>query len=87
MIEKILTVQNRAGIHARPAAIIAQTSNKFESEITLTRDGATVNAKSIIGLMLAKIEWSDGIYCECDEDIYALIEKWVARSSNVSVHV
>ena len=52
MIEKILTVQNRAGIHARPAAIIAQTSNKFESEITLTRDGATVNAKSIMGVIL-----------------------------------
>lgn len=45
-----------------------------------------VSAKSILGLMLAKIEWSDGIYCECEEDIYTLIEKWVARSSNVSVH-
>ena len=51
MIEKILTVQNRAGIHARPAAIIAQTSNKYESEITLTKDGATVNAKSIMGVI------------------------------------
>ena len=51
MIEKILTVQNRAGIHARPAAIIAQTSNKFESEITLSRDGAAVNAKSIMGVI------------------------------------
>lgn len=51
MIEKILTVKNRAGIHARPAAIIAQTSNKFESEITLTKDDATVNAKSIMGVI------------------------------------
>ena len=51
MIEKILTVKNRAGIHARPAAIIAQTSNKFKSEITLTRDDATVNAKSIMGVI------------------------------------
>ena len=51
MVEKILTVQNRAGIHARPAAIIAQTSNKLESEITLTRDDATVNAKSIMGVI------------------------------------
>ena len=51
MIEKILTVKNRAGIHARPAAIIAQTANKFESEITLTRDDATVNAKSIMGVI------------------------------------
>ena len=51
MIEKILTVQNRAGIHARPAAIIAQTSNKFESEIMLSKDDATVNAKSIMGVI------------------------------------
>lgn len=51
MVERILTVQNRAGIHARPAAIIAQTSNKFESEITITKDGATVNAKSIMGVI------------------------------------
>ena len=51
MIEKILTVQNRAGIHARPAAIIAQTANKFEAEITLTRDDTTVNAKSIMGVI------------------------------------
>ena len=51
MVEKILTVQNRAGIHARPAAIIAQTSNKFESEITITKDDACVNAKSIMGVI------------------------------------
>lgn len=51
MVEKILTVQNRAGIHARPAAIIAQTANKFSSEITLARDDAEVNAKSIMGVI------------------------------------
>lgn len=51
MVEKILTVQNRAGIHARPAAIIAQTSNKFESEINIVKDGASVNAKSIMGVI------------------------------------
>lgn len=51
MTEKILIVQNRAGIHARPAAIIAQTSNKFQSEITITKEDATVNAKSIMGVI------------------------------------
>ena len=51
MIEKILTVQNRAGIHARPAAIIAQTANKFESEVSIVRDDAVVNAKSIMGVI------------------------------------
>ncbi len=51
MIEKILTVRNRAGIHARPAALIAQTANKFSSEINLEREDATVNAKSIMGVI------------------------------------
>ena len=51
MTEKILTVSNRAGIHARPAALIAQTANKYESEITLEKDSATVNAKSIMGVI------------------------------------
>jgi phosphocarrier protein HPr len=51
MIEKQLVVKNRAGIHARPAAIIAQTANKFTCEITLARDDTTVNAKSIMGVI------------------------------------
>ena len=51
MTEKILTVLNRAGIHARPAALIAQTANKFSSEITLEKDSAVVNAKSIMGVI------------------------------------
>jgi phosphocarrier protein len=49
--EKLLTVRNRAGIHARPAALIAQTANKFASEITLEKDTTTVNAKSIMGVI------------------------------------
>lgn len=51
MTEKILTVKNRAGIHARPAALIAQLANKFESEITLEKDSIMVNAKSIMGVI------------------------------------
>ena len=51
MVEKILTVKNRAGIHARPAAIIAQTANKFACEVTLSRDDSAVNAKSIMGVI------------------------------------
>lgn len=51
MTEKLLTVLNRAGIHARPAALIAQTANKFSSEITIEKDSAAVNAKSIMGVI------------------------------------
>ena len=51
MKEKLLTVRNRAGIHARPAALIAQTANKFASEILIERGDAVINAKSIMGVI------------------------------------
>ncbi|MCR5614115.1 HPr family phosphocarrier protein [Treponema sp.] len=51
MVEKILTVKNRAGIHARPATLIAQMANKYTSEITLEKDSIVVNAKSIMGVI------------------------------------
>lgn len=51
MTEKLLTVRNRAGIHARPAALIAQTANRFTCEVTLEKDAVSVNAKSIMGVI------------------------------------
>ena len=51
MVEKLLTVKNRAGIHARPATLIAQLANKFTSEITLEKDSIVINAKSIMGVI------------------------------------
>ena len=51
MVEKSISVQNRAGIHARPAALIAQTANKFQADIEIIRGATTVNAKSIMGVI------------------------------------
>ncbi|MBQ5781163.1 MAG: HPr family phosphocarrier protein [Spirochaetaceae bacterium] len=51
MVERNLEVKNRAGVHARPAALICRVANAFSSKITLFRDGAEVNAKSVIGVI------------------------------------
>ena len=51
MAEKLLTVRNRAGIHARAAALIAQTANKFAAEVLMEKDGTVINAKSIMGVI------------------------------------
>ncbi|MGP1577564.1 MAG: HPr family phosphocarrier protein [Treponema sp.] len=51
MTTKTVIVQNRAGIHARPAAIIAQTANKFQSNITIEKMNLKINAKSIMGII------------------------------------
>ncbi len=51
MIEKEVTILNRAGIHARPAAMIVQTASKFSSSIFLSRENEKINAKSIMGII------------------------------------
>ena len=66
MIEKILTVRNRAGIHARPAALIAQTANKYASEIIIERDTATVNAKSIMGVITMAAGYNTNLTLKVD---------------------
>jgi phosphocarrier protein len=38
-------------LHARPAALFVKTASRFESDITVEKDGNTVSGKSIMGLM------------------------------------
>ena len=49
---KELVVQNKMGIHARPAAMIVRITNKFKAEIFVEKDEEQVNGKSIMGLMM-----------------------------------
>ena len=50
---RVLSVQNKMGIHARPAAMIVRISNKYPStELWVEKDGEEVNGKSIMSLMM-----------------------------------
>jgi phosphocarrier protein HPr len=49
---KELTVVNKLGIHARPAAMFVKTANRFACDIFVEKDGEKVNGKSIMGLMM-----------------------------------
>ncbi len=50
--ESTIEVMNERGLHARPVTRIAQTASRFKCEVTLTRDGQTANAKSVMGMLL-----------------------------------
>lgn len=50
-MEKILTVKNASGLHARPAGMVVKTASKFNSDISFEYNGKTINAKSIMGVM------------------------------------
>lgn len=52
LLHRDLTIVNKRGLHARAAAKFVQTAERFEAEITVTRDATTVGGTSIMGLMM-----------------------------------
>ena len=51
MVERIVTIRNRAGMHARPAALLVKTASGFTSQIFIEKDAERVNGKSIMGVI------------------------------------
>ncbi|GHV45503.1 phosphocarrier protein HPr [Spirochaetia bacterium] len=51
MTEKNVKVLNRAGIHARPAALVVQAIKNFKCSIYFEKDNERINAKSIMGVI------------------------------------
>ncbi len=56
MIEKIVKIRNKAGLHTRPAATIVKLIAKYECDFFISRDGMNINGKSIIGVMTLAAE-------------------------------
>ena len=46
-MEAIVTILNKSGVHARPAAMMAQMGRRYKSKITYTATGQTVDGKNI----------------------------------------
>ncbi|GHV60522.1 phosphocarrier protein HPr [Spirochaetia bacterium] len=51
MTEKTVKVLNRAGIHARPSALVVQSIKDFKCNIYFERENDKINAKSIMGVI------------------------------------
>ncbi|MEA2034145.1 MAG: HPr family phosphocarrier protein [Euryarchaeota archaeon] len=47
-----IIIENKLGLHARPAAQLVQVASKFDSEITFRRGEDEVNGKSIMGVLM-----------------------------------
>jgi phosphocarrier protein HPr len=61
MTERTVSIVNKNGLHARPAAEIVKLSSKFKAEITIVRDDLEVNGKSIMGVMMLAAEYGSNI--------------------------
>jgi phosphocarrier protein len=51
MTTEIITICNRAGIHARPAALLVQATKDFSCNIYIEKGNNRINAKSIMGII------------------------------------
>ncbi len=52
MVEKIYTINNKLGLHARPASLFVKTTGKFVSQIKVWKDQQEIDGKSIMGLLM-----------------------------------
>jgi phosphocarrier protein len=81
MIERTVTIANKNGLHARPAAEIVKTAAKFKSDITLVRDDLEVNGKSIMGVMMLAAEYGSSLVLRADgpdaDDAVAALSKLI----------
>jgi len=72
-------IVNKLGLHARASAKLTQTASKFECEVSLSRNGRKVNAKSIMGVMMLAAGKGTKVVLETDgpqesEAMQALVE-------------
>ena len=68
MTTKTFTVLNKLGIHARPAAQFVRVASRFHSDVTVEKDGETVDGKSIMGLMMLAVGCGAQITVSADGD-------------------
>ena len=55
-VKKDIIIKHKQGLHARPAALFVQIANKFDSDISIIKDGEEVNGKSIMGILMLAAE-------------------------------
>ena len=60
-MELTLKIENKAGLHARPAALFAQKASGFKSTIMIVKGEKSANAKSIISIMGLGVKQGESI--------------------------
>ena len=66
--EREVRIENRNGLHARPAAEIVKAASRFKSEVTISRDDMEVNGKSIMGVMMLAAEYGTTLWLRANGD-------------------
>ncbi len=65
-IEKEITIVNRLGMHARPAAMFVRIASRFRCEVWVEKEGEQINGKSIMGLMMLAAGQGSKLQVRCE---------------------
>src|ERR1700759_4579688 len=85
-IVRVVVIENRLGLHARPAAMFVRTATKFRSEIWVAHEAEEVNGKSIMGLMMLAAGQGSKLQVRCEgpdaEEAFREIEQLIKSRFN-----
>ena len=66
MVTQKVVVAESAGLHLRPAGKLCELSQKYQSKIQIKKGTSTANAKSVLGILAARVQQGDEIEIICD---------------------
>lgn len=74
MVEQMIVVKNKSGLHARPASNLVKAASKFKAKINIVKAEKNYDVKSILGILSAGISCGTEITLVCDgeDEIEAL---------------
>ena len=66
MVTHKVVVAESSGLHLRPAGKFGEVCLRFESKILIKKGAVTVNAKSVLGVLSARVQQGDEIEIICE---------------------
>ena len=85
-IEKEITIINRLGLHARPAAMFVRIASRYRSEVWVAKEGEQINGKSIMGLMMLAAGQGSKLTIRCEgadaDKVMAELEELIRQKFN-----
>ena len=91
-VVKKLEIKNKLGLHARAAALLVQTVNRFSAQVTFTKDGQSADGRSIMGVLTLAATQGSKLHVEANgeeaERAVKAIEKLIdARFNEIRVRL
>jgi phosphocarrier protein len=85
-VVKKMEIKNKLGVHARAAALLVQTVNRFSAHVTVSKDGQTTDGRSIMGVLMLAATQGSTIEVEAAgrdaEQAVKALEKLIERRFN-----